>query len=161
MSLVAVKINFRCTYGTNLVEFPDKNTECMIILYIYIEIWKTSKITKMIKSCLGEKTKSTKGLTTQKRSHRCVQGEGKNHHKSHLVVNNFVSFQFNLSRVGVELLGWQSTLCNTIFLGRQSRPIFQNNLATIVYCNTAVADGADIIKRQCVLQCNVTICATM
>ena len=78
----------------------------------------------MIKSCLGEKTKSTKGLTTQKRSHRCVQGEGKNHNKSHLVVNNFVSFQFNLSRVGVELLGWQSTLCNTIFMGRQGRPIF-------------------------------------
>ena len=49
MSLVAVKSNFRCTYGTNLVDFPDKNTECMIILYIYIEIWKTSKITKMIK----------------------------------------------------------------------------------------------------------------
>ena len=156
MSLVAVKSNFRCTYGTNLVDFPDKNTECMIILYIYIEIWKTSKITKMIKSCLGEKTKSTKGLTTQKRSHRCVQGEGKNHHKSHLMVNNFVSFQSKLCSVGVELLGWQSTHCNTIFMGRQSRPIFQNKLSTTVYCNTAAAGRVDLIKRQCGLQCNVT-----
>ena len=41
-------------------------------------------------------------------------------------------------------------------MGRQSRLIFQNKLSTTEYCNTAVADGGNIIKRQWVPQCNVT-----
>ena len=100
-------------------------------------------------------------MSTLKKGHWCVQCRGNNHHKSHLVVSNFVSLQSNLISVWVELLGWH---CNTIFKGRQSRPIFHNNLSTIVSWNTTVADGADVIKSnvcynvilQSVLQCPVT-----